>query len=228
MAKIYDTTMTPGKLELLSQWLPGRPWYRASTRAPQLIRVGGFRLDDPEGEVGVEFMFVTDGPGTDAVTYQVPLSYRGAPLAGAEPALIGTAEHGVLGTRWVYDGGHDPVVVTQLLALVQGEVEAQHRSRGDTVDRSVTRRWSRAETIVALGFTTPEEDGDGDPDATTIIVETAAPAGAPTGDVVVRLLRVLSPEPVENRGRPGTIGSVEAGWHDPDGTPRRGPVALVR
>jgi len=34
----------------------------------------------------------------------VPLTYRGAPLDGAEDALVGTTEHGVLGRRWVYDG----------------------------------------------------------------------------------------------------------------------------
>jgi hypothetical protein len=52
MAVIHDTTMTPGKLELLAAWLPAQPWYRDRGREPELARAGGFRLDDPVGEVG--------------------------------------------------------------------------------------------------------------------------------------------------------------------------------
>jgi hypothetical protein len=134
MATIHTgTTLVPTKLELLTDWLPRQSWYRGPGR-PVLARAGGFRLDDPAGEVGMEFMFVTDG-GT---TYSVPLTYRSAPLPGAETALIGTSEHGVLGTRWIYDGAHDPVLVATLLAFLGGEVEAQHQSRSDTADSSVS------------------------------------------------------------------------------------------
>jgi hypothetical protein len=34
-----------------------------TAREPELARAGGFRLDDPQGEVGIEFMVVTDGSG---------------------------------------------------------------------------------------------------------------------------------------------------------------------
>jgi hypothetical protein len=34
MAIIHDTTMSPGKLDLLRDWLPVQPWYLASGRAP--------------------------------------------------------------------------------------------------------------------------------------------------------------------------------------------------
>jgi hypothetical protein len=138
MATIHTgTTMAPTKLELLTDWLPRQPWYLGDGAAPQLSRAGGFRLDDPAGEVGIEFMVVGDG-GT---TYFVPLTYRAAPLAGAEASLIGTSEHGVLGTRWIYDAAHDPVAVTQLLEFVRGGVEAQHQSASDTLDPSVGRTW---------------------------------------------------------------------------------------
>jgi hypothetical protein len=93
-------------------------------------------LDDPAGEVGIEFMFVTDVH--DGVTYHVPLSYRDAPLAGAEDALVGTSEHGVLGRRWIYDGARDPAVLAALDAFVHGRAEAQDQNRSDTRDRSVT------------------------------------------------------------------------------------------
>ncbi len=64
MAIIHNTTMSPGQLELLTGWLPAQPWYRQTGHEPSLAKSGGFRLDDPQGEVGIEFMVVTDGPGT--------------------------------------------------------------------------------------------------------------------------------------------------------------------
>lgn len=74
MAIIHQTTLIPAKLELLASWLPAQPWYLSSEHAPELTKAGGFRLDDPEEEVGIEFMVVTDGSGERATTYQVPLT----------------------------------------------------------------------------------------------------------------------------------------------------------
>jgi hypothetical protein len=143
MATIHTgTTLSPGKLELLTDWLPSQPWYRAPEAVPQLTKAGGFRLDDPGGEVGIEFLLV--GDATSGTTYAVPMTYRSGPLAGSEDALIGTAEHGVLGTRWIYDGARDVIAVTQLLEFISGRVEAQHQSRSDTLDPSVGRTWRGA------------------------------------------------------------------------------------
>jgi len=128
MAIIHKTTLVPGKLDLLAGWMPAQPWYAGMGREPALAKAGGFRLDDPEGEVGIEFMVVTDGSGDGAVTYQVPLTYRSAALPGAGASLIGTSEHGVLGRRWIYDGTGDPVLVAHLVALIQGEAEPQAQS----------------------------------------------------------------------------------------------------
>ncbi|RJL22103.1 maltokinase N-terminal cap-like domain-containing protein [Bailinhaonella thermotolerans] len=138
MAYIHRTTMTPGKLELLTDWLPKQPWYEGAG-TPDLVKGGGFRLDDPEGEVGIEFMVVVDVSSQPAVAYHAPMTYRGAPLEDAPAdALIGTAEHGVLGTRWIYDAPHDPVMRAQLQALLRGEVIAQHQNENDTPDPTVT------------------------------------------------------------------------------------------
>jgi maltokinase-like protein len=131
MAVIHNTTLQPTKLELLARWLPEQPWYRGSG---ELTRAGGFRLDDPEGEVGIEFMVVLAGSGE---AYLLPMSYRAAPLDGAEAGLIGTAEHGVLGSRWIYDGECDPVLLAQLAALLAGEVLAQAQSQSHTLDPTV-------------------------------------------------------------------------------------------
>lgn len=55
-----------------------------------------FRYDDPEGEVGIETLIVRVADGE---LLHVPVTYRGAPLEGAEPWLMGTMEHSVLGSR---------------------------------------------------------------------------------------------------------------------------------
>ncbi|NEB35616.1 1,4-alpha-glucan branching protein [Streptomyces sp. SID14515] len=140
MASIHRTTMTPTKLELITGWLPKQSWYVGAAGTPDLVKAGGFRLDDPDGAVGIEFMVVVDAADApEPVAYLVPLGYRGAALEGVPgEALIGTSEHGVLGTRWVYDGAHDPVVLAQLNALLRGEATPQHQSLSDTLDPTVT------------------------------------------------------------------------------------------
>ena len=50
MAIVHNTTMSPAKLELLAAWLPAQPWFPGSGREPELAKVGGFRLDDPQGD----------------------------------------------------------------------------------------------------------------------------------------------------------------------------------
>ncbi len=119
MAILHDATLTPGKRDLMSRWLPTRSWFDGDLdRKP----VGSFRFDDPAGEVGVE-CFLLGGEG--ASTLLIPMTYRGAPVAGAEEHLIGATDHSVLGPRWVYDGCADPVAVSALLtAIATGGHEA--------------------------------------------------------------------------------------------------------
>jgi Maltokinase N-terminal cap domain len=145
MAVIHHTTLRPSKLELLASWLPSRPWYAANGHEPDLARAGGFRLDDPDGAVGIEFMVVTDTSGAEPASYLVPLTYRDAPLDGAGDAQLGEAEHGVLGRRWICDGTRDSVLIEQLLALIQGTAQAQAQSMSDTPDPSVVVHLEGAE-----------------------------------------------------------------------------------
>ncbi len=137
MAVIHKTTLVPSKLELLTTWLPGQDWYAGPPSGPSLARVGGFRLDDPAGQVGIEFLVVRDDAAPEVAAYLVPMTYRAGPLPGIDAHLIGTAEHGVLGPRWIYDGTRDPVLLTQLAELIQGRVAAQAQSQSDTEDATV-------------------------------------------------------------------------------------------
>ncbi|MCX4782775.1 maltokinase N-terminal cap-like domain-containing protein [Streptomyces sp. NBC_01264] len=211
MAMIYKTTMKPGKTELLTAWLPTRPWYASTGHAPELDRSGGFRLDDPEGEVGIEFMVLTDHSGGRETSYLVPLTYRGAPLDGAGAALVGTSEHGVLGTRWIYDGAHDPVLVGQLLALLQGRAVAQDQCDSGVSDPSVTP-W----------FAGPELPADlprGRPDVTDTARGTDVRLpGAP----VLTLTRVLRPGDSGPQDTTAAAGGLTAGWTTLDGAAYRG------
>ncbi|MEV6216828.1 1,4-alpha-glucan branching protein [Nocardia sp. NPDC051833] len=135
MAVIHRTTLTPSKLALIETLLPRRPWYRG--QSPRLRKVGGFRLDDPAGAVGIEFVLVVDDSADGPVLYNVPLTYRGAPLLDGDRALVGTTEHGVLGRRWIYDGTADPVALGVVVELLSGRAVAQAQNHSDTPDPSV-------------------------------------------------------------------------------------------
>src|SRR5690349_5843188 len=105
-----EATVSPTKQELAEAWVPTQPWGAGRTVS---AKVAEYRLDDPEGEVGVEtILWLMD----DGSVRQVPFTYRGAPLAGAEDHLIDTMEHSVLGKRWIYDGCGDPVWASTLAA----------------------------------------------------------------------------------------------------------------
>ncbi|MFK0252532.1 1,4-alpha-glucan branching protein [Streptomyces sp. NPDC090445] len=212
MAVIHRTTMTPTKLELLAAWLPGQPWYAATGGAPEPVRAGGFRLDDPEGEVGIDFMVVADASAEPPVAYHVPLTYRGAPLDGAEAGLLGTSEHGVLGKRWIYDATHDPVAVERLLALLRGEAEPQAQSVSDTPDPSV----AAVNPAAALPGPAPDAAPRAahGPQGTEIRVD-----GLPAVLSVPRVLRPGAPA--------GGATAVVAGWTLPDGTEQRGVFAAL-
>lgn len=115
MAKIHPgATLTPHFRDFLPAWLAGRPWY-AGTGTPVVRPVGYLRFEDPAGEVGMETHLV-DGGG---VLYQIPMTYRDAPLSTTDTrGLIATAEHSVLGTRYIYDAETDPLWREQLLRII--------------------------------------------------------------------------------------------------------------
>jgi Maltokinase N-terminal cap domain len=204
VAIVYRTTLVPSKLELLTAWLPSRPWYRG-TGTPNLQKAGGFRLDDPAGEVGIEFVFVTDDSTGVPIVYQVPMTYRSAALPGATDAFIGSADHGVLGTRWIYDAARDPVAVAQLLALLAGSAVPQAQSVSETPEPAVT-----VAGHVALDGPVDITD---DEDGTHLTV----------GGAVVGLIRKCPAPPVSV----GAQAVVTAPWTLPNGDVRPGPIIVV-
>lgn len=113
MAIIHQATLTPSKAETIATWLSTQPWFGGT--AEVTVPVAAYRFDDPAGEVGMEAFLVEVG----GRTVHVPVTYRGAPLPGGDEWLVGTMEHSVLGTRWVYDAVGDPVYRAELARVVR-------------------------------------------------------------------------------------------------------------
>ena len=122
MAVLHQAGLTPSKVELLQSWVPHQPWI-GDTDVTTLEAVGAYRFDDPDGEVGLETHLLR---AADGRTLQVPLTYRGSPLDGAESSLLATMHHSVLGQRWVYDACCDPAYVTALATtMLAGGMQAE-------------------------------------------------------------------------------------------------------
>lgn len=128
MAIIHrGATLTPSFHEFLPGWLAERSWFQGTGVPASLIPVGYFRFEDPAGVVGIETHLVKDG----SVVYQVPMTYRPCAARDVAEGLIATAEHSVLGTRWIYDAEYDPVWVASILRLIRtGGVSEPSGRRG--------------------------------------------------------------------------------------------------
>lgn len=153
MALIYRAEIRPTKLELIASWLPTQPWF-VGRSADALALLGAYRFDDPAGDVGIETLLV-DAAGE---VVHVPMTYRGAPLAGGDAWLMGTMEHSVLGTRWVYDACADPVYASAMAnAILTDGSQAQEwvetadgpAQRAATV--SITSTGSPHQQVAAVG-----------------------------------------------------------------------------
>ena len=151
MAIIHDAQIRPTKLELVADWLPTQSWYPGDT-APELEQVGAYRFDDPDGEVGIETLLVRTA---DGAVLQVPMTYRGQPLPDAEAHLIGTMEHSVLGSRWVYDACGDPAYATALAATVLGG-----GTGAEELVEADGEQQRREPTVSVTGSGTPDEKVD--------------------------------------------------------------------
>lgn len=125
--------------------------------------------------MGIETLLVRAGDGP---VLQIPLTYRGAPLAGAEAWLITTMTHSVLGERWVYDATGDPVYLAAVAraALTGGhEAEQFHDVDGVKVLRPSTATVSGSGEPGASVVTMPHIEAVSTEQATeSTVVETDA------------------------------------------------------
>jgi hypothetical protein len=157
-------SLVPNKLELLAGWLPRRPWFEGE--AAKLETVGTYRFDDPDNAVGMETHLLRAG---DSAIYQVPLTYRAAPLDGADPFLLGTMEHTVLGRRWVYHASIDPVYLEVLADVIR-----TGGSQAELVREFADGRTEIAEPTVRV-------KGSGTPSSGPVELDVLTVPGAPLG-----------------------------------------------
>jgi hypothetical protein len=158
---------------MLGDWVPRQSWL-GSADASALEVVGAYRFDDPAGEVGIETHLVRTADGQ---VVQVPVTYRGAPMSGAEASLITTMQHSVLGERWVYDACVDPVYVSALAtAILTGGTEAELQFAAPSERREVTTRvsgsGSPSSAVPVVGAVTCANEG------TTTVIATDEIGGA--------------------------------------------------
>jgi hypothetical protein len=183
MAIIHQATLTPTKAELVAAWLPAQPW--SDGAEGDVHPVAAYRFDDPDGEVGIESHLLEAG----GRLVHVPLTYRGEPLPGAQAWLVGTMEHSVLGTRWVYDAVGDPVYRAEVARVIR-EADTQVRLLVETPAGPVEREPAmrvRGSGVAGDGSTGGGSTGDGTAPGDLVVVrrpleEADAPArGTLTG-----------------------------------------------
>lgn len=166
MALIHTARLDPPKSDLVGRLLAAAPWAPSDLDPAAVTLVGAYRLDDPSGEVGIEGHLATAGEG--GVVWHVPLTYRAAPLAGAEEHLVGEMEHGVLGTRYVYDAVGDPtylsVATAAALTGLGQSAELRQDEHGHWVTRAASVRlagggWGR-DWVGVGAYSGPQQLGD--------------------------------------------------------------------
>ncbi|CAM3262315.1 1,4-alpha-glucan branching enzyme GlgB [Arthrobacter ulcerisalmonis] len=122
-------TLTPALAELLRHWLPQQRWFPVKSADFSLTQAGGVGLQDASGHAGLAvFLLAISTVGADggARTFvvQVPLSFRLAPAADLERALVGQAAGSDPDRTWVYDAVHDPDFVAAFLELIRHSADA--------------------------------------------------------------------------------------------------------
>ena len=122
-------TKSPALTALLQEWLPRQRWFPVKTPDFDLSQAGSLGLEDPSGHAGLAVFLLrvttqTPDGGTRTAVVQVPLSFRHAPAAGMERALVGQAAGMDPSRTWVYDAVHDPDFVGSWLELIRHEEKA--------------------------------------------------------------------------------------------------------
>lgn len=203
MALLYKAELTPTKIELLTGWVPTQPWFEGDADAP-LTNVAAYRFDDPDGQVGIETILVAAGAGP---VLQVPVTYRDAPLAGAEAALIGITQHSVLGERWVYDATGDPAY---LAAVANAALTGGHQAELNIeIDGQLV---VREPTAVVAGSGTPGGANVNPPAVADISIRQEPGATViAAGSLRIVVARVLGDDDVLANQAPDAAHEVLAG-----------------
>ena len=207
MALLHKADITPSKIDLLSSWAPTQPWF-VGEAGVSVTNLAAYRFDDPEGQVGIETILISAGAGP---VLQVPVTYRDAPLDGAEASLITTMQHSVLGERWVYDATGDPAY---LAAVANAALTGGHQAElSIEIDGQMV---VREPTAVVAGSGTPGGAVVTLPTVADINIRQERGATVVTaGPLRIVVARVLGDDDVLANEAPDSAHEVLAGtWSD--------------
>ncbi len=195
MAIIHQATLSPSKLDVLSKYIAAWPALSEHVGS-DLEQVGAYRFDDPAGQVGIETHILKT---TDGSHLQVPLVYRNDEMPEAADWFVGTMEHSVLGTRWVYDACFDAIYLNELVRVIlTGDVEAAE------IVETPEGKVPRATTVQVRGSGESEASIEVSPDVSP--VRSDAQTVVDVGEFVVMIPHVLE------EGVPTTELSLSGVW----------------
>jgi predicted trehalose synthase len=171
-----DTT----PFSLIAEWLPQQRWFAGKATEPTLRLIGSWDLPQPGMRIRTHLLM--DESGRTPVLYQVPVTERPEPLAGADNALIGVYRPESNRASYLYDGPHDPRYAEALLRMIMqgdsavpdgaeaGGVAFQSSPPRDVVSSSVlTGEQSNTSIIYELGVS-GERDGTGGAEGTERVI----------------------------------------------------------
>ena len=161
--------------DFVAAWLPTQRWFANKSQALELSSAGAFSMESAEAGVRIQTHLVRVASAPAPVLYQVPVTERLEPLAGGNDALI--AERG---SRFYYDGPHDPAYTAALLRLIRQESRSPERMPNARGKALATRDTELAYSSRVLG---------GEQSNTSIVYE---PIGATSATAIIcKLYRVV-------------------------------------
>jgi maltokinase len=198
---------------LIAEWLPQQRWFAGKAAQPTLRLIGGWEL--PDGGMRIRTHLLMDEGGRTPVLYQVPVTERPEPLAGADHALIGVYRAGTGQSSYLYDAPHDPGYARALLRMITdgGSATPDGADAGGVAFHPDSPR-----DFVSSRVLTGEQSN------TSIIYEVAGPGGAE--QVICKVFRALhhgeNPDVVLQSALAGArssvvphpIGAVVGEWDD--------------
>jgi maltokinase len=207
--------------KILPEWISEQRWYGGKGRVPTLESRGVWTFRDEGWFARIETHLLVDRSGGTPALYQVPLTFRSAPLEGRENALIGTVEENGE-TFYVYDGPQDPAYAWALLRLILDENSAQIDEHSDGSTAQGHRQpGAEISTVVGSRVLSGEQSN------TSIIYDLVDAAGAAVNPIICKVFRAVhhgdNPDVVLQSALAGagslhvplSIGSVEGTWRDP-------------
>lgn len=213
-----------GVPDYLEAWMIRQRWFAGKSRVPRLEVIGGFWLQDPAGAAVIRISLVLDH-AEHPLLYQVPLTERTEPLAGAEDALVAAVD-GDGGTRYVYDGPCDPAFAEALLRLILDDGEARTSDGGGNSGGGSVARGHHTVNSEPLAVVSSRVLG-GEQSNTSIVYQTArTDTGAAATPIICKLFRTIhdgnNPDVVltealgaaGSRVAPRSIGHLTGQWRD--------------